>query len=484
MRILCIHLPSWPIQRLLTAERGLDARRPLILHARDSRHGQLVTSCNAAARKLGVRLAMPLAEAAALAGRQCQTVPASPTADIAALARLAEYCERFSPIVGWQTIDETPAEPDRLFLDITGVAVLFGGEEALAREVASDLTRIGYRARVALADTIGAAWALAVYQEPLPVSALRVPAETVDLLAQLGVTQIEQLRQLPRASLPARFGEQLVQRLDQFLGATQETIIAHRPPPEFIAERALEYPTESRELIERIVLELVQGIAAALAERRKGAVQLSCRLAGVPPLVLRVGLFCPSANPRHLWDLLRMQLEQPIPGLVGRVTLAVPLTAPLENRQRELFAGSRDDNRQFELLIDRLSSRLGPEAVLRPVLTADPLPERAVQFVPLLEAGKRKQRPPLTHRPALLRSTPQLLRVIAVAPDGPPISFQLDGRQNTVTNWCGPERIESGWWRGPNARRDYYRVEIESGQRYWLFRNLSTGKWYLHGEFA
>jgi protein ImuB len=484
MRILCLHFPLWPIQRVLVADRALDPRRPIILHARDARRGQFVTNCNAAAWQHGVRPSMLLAEAAALAGRQCQIVPSNPIADLAALARLAEYCERFSPIVGWQTIDETPAEPDRLFLEIAGVAVLFGGEEMLAHEAVSDLARLGYTARVTLANTIGAAWALAVFQEPLPVSALRVPAETVDLLAQLGVTQIEQLLRLPRASLPARFGEQLVQRLDQFQGAAQETIIAHRPPPEFVAERALEYPTESRELIERIVVELVQRIAVALAECRRGAVQLSCRLAGIQPLVLRVGLFRPSANPWHLWDLLRMQLEQPVPSLVGRVTLAATLTAPLENRQRELFAGSRDDARQYELLIDRLSSRLGSDAVLRAVLTADPIPERAVEYVPLLEAAKRKQRPPLAHRPLLLRTPPLALQVVSVVPDGPPISFQLDGRQNTVTHWWGPERIESGWWRGRSARRDYYRIEIESGQRYWLFRNLLTGKWFLHGEYV
>jgi protein ImuB len=291
MRTLCLHLPYWPIQRLLVADRALAPELPIILHTRDSRRGQVVTACNAAARKHGVRVATPLAEAATLSGRDCQVILHNPAADLAALARLADRCERFSPIVGWKTIDASPAEPDFLFLDITGVAVLFGGEEALAREVVCDLTGLGYAVRVAVADTIGAAWARAVYQEPLPVAALRVPEKTVDLLAQLGVTHIEQLLQLPRASLPARFGEQLLQRLDQFQGTVPETIMAYRSPPEFVAECELEYPTESRELIERIVLDLVRRIATDLAQRRKGAVQLSCRLAGMPPQVLRVGCF-------------------------------------------------------------------------------------------------------------------------------------------------------------------------------------------------
>jgi protein ImuB len=489
VRILCLHLPNWPVQRLLASDRGLDPSRPIILHARDSHRGQIVAACNAVAAKHGVRSSMPLAEAAALAGKrnECYVLPSNPAADLAALARLAEDCEQFCPLVGWQTTHETPPAPDVLLLDITGTATLFGGETFLAREVVRALARHGYSGRVAIADTIGAAWARSVAgeEQDLPVSALRVPTETIAVLSQLGITQIAQLEKLPRASLRARFGDQLMLRLDQFFGRAQERIVAHRPPPEFSVERALDFPAETRELIEMIVVELVQRIAAALAERRQGAVQLSCWLDSKPPLVLRVGLFRPSANPQHLCDLLRMQLDRSLPREVSRVRLAAPLTAPLENRQRELFGGNRHDaDRQFESLIDRLSSRLGAEAVLRPELTADPVPERAVAYVPLLPAKKVQRRTPLAHRPALLRSPPLALAVTSVVPDGPPVSFQFCGQANIVARWWGPERIESGWWRGPSVRRDYYSVEIESGERYWLFRRLADGKWFMHGEFA
>jgi protein ImuB len=184
-----------------------------------------------------------------------------------------------------------------------------------------------------------------------------------------------------------------------------------------------------------------------------------------------------------------MRLQLCPPGPVSKATLAATLTAPLENRQQELFAGNREEaERQFSLLIDRLCSRLGPEAVVRPRLTADPVPERAVAYEPLLEAERRRQRPrqypQFAHRPALLCSPPLPLRVVSVVPDGPPVSFLFEGRTNKVAHWSGPERIESGWWRGPSVRRDYYRVEIESGQRYWLYRQLADGKWFLHGEFA
>jgi protein ImuB len=585
---------------------------------------------------------MPLAEASTLAEHHSHQpdaparaflLPHDPAADLAALARLAEHCERFSPLVGWKTTSSKfqvascklgksevgGQKPltwnlehetwNCLFLDITGIGILFGGEELLAREAITTLTSLGYEARVAIADTIAAAWALAVevvegsgfrvqsseeeagciseaqctdsdddvlstqysvlstqyssftehqpdsrpplvspsprlllslspIRNPqsairnLPLAALRLPQETLDLFTQLGIVRLDQLLALPRSSLASRFGELVPLRLDQLFGHAQETIVPHRPPPEFAAERVLDYPLESREHIEQLIRDLIDQLAQDLAPRRYGVLRLSCRLDCAPgrPTTLQIGLFRPSAHPQHLWDLMRMQLEQAkLPGPVGRVTLAAFLTAPLENRQGELFAGNRQEaSRQFELLIDRLSSRLGQKAVLRPELTVEPLPERAVRYVPLIESRVHKRSamhrrarsevrgqirmtataatphsafriphsspplplspsPPLPApllRPLALHSSPLPLEVMSVVPDGPPVSFRLRGRTCHVARSWDQERIETGWWRGKSIRRDYYRIETDSGHRYWLFRQLSDGKWYLHGEFA
>jgi len=575
-RILCLYLPNWPIQRVL-AERDKDEGRKakdeggkfvlrpssfVLLHARDPRRGLVVVACNDAAASAGIRLGMPLAEATTLAGqvvgtlRVPTTLPHDPAADLAELARLAEHCERFSPLVGWETVEAKvqgskfkvqsqraltlnvePGTWNCLFLDITGIGVLFGGEAQLAREAVADLARLGYTAQAAVANTIGAAWAGAS-QFKVPGSkfqvissstlnlelgtwnleSLRLPHETLDLLAQLGITRLAELLALPRASLRARFGERLLLRLDQLTGAAQETIVAHRPPPKFVAEWVLEYPAERRELIDQIVHELVGRVALALAQRREGVVQLHCRLDCAPgkPVHINVGLFRPSADARHLWDLVRMQLEQTrLPGPVGRVTLQAVTTAPLENRQAELFAGGKGEvDRQLVLLIDRLTSRLGLEAVLRPELTADPLPERAVRN--MTRVGSRgsgvgrlrrkrvqgsgfrvqESEPPAfilqsairnPHsaflRPLFLRP-PLALDVVSVVPDGPPITFRFQGKLHRIVQHWGPERIETGWWRGGSVRRDYYRVQTEDGLRFWLFRRLEDGKWHLHGEFS
>jgi protein ImuB len=586
-RILCLYFPDWPIQRLrgaLEAQRSevrgrrpevqgpkskvqsqklrksttashaalriLHSALPVVLYSRDPRRGDVVVVCDATAYERGVRVGMLLAEAAALAehGGECLMLPHEPATDLTELAGLAECCERFSPIVGWQTAEGVrnaecgmrSAGPECLFLDVTGIGVLFGGEEQLGREIVADLARLGYEGRVAVSDTIGAAWAAARQSFKFHVSSftlddhddstwnlelgtwnldsLRLPAETVDLLSQLGIERLEQLLTLPRESLRARFGELLLLRIDQLLGAAQEVIVPYRSPPQFSEEWLLEYPAEKQDVVEQILCDLVQRIATALACRREGVLKLGCRLDCAPgrAVMLEVGLFRPSADQKHLWDLLKMQLEQAaLPGPVGRVRLEAALTAPLENRQGELFAGGEHEaQRQFALLIDRCSSRLGSSAVLQPQLTADPLPERAVRYkarVRQARSGERGVRNsgrskaqgpkskarrqesdhsafhnphPALLRPLMLHSPPEALEVLSVAPDGPPVSFRFQRQKHEVVGRSGPERIETGWWRGKSVRRDYWRVETAAGQRFWLFRQLADGQWFLHGEYA
>jgi protein ImuB len=531
-RILCIRLPNWPVQRF-RAERWKQqpdispAAQPafkntsLILHARDPRRGNCVAACSQEALACGVRLGMPLAEAVTLASRARREdklilLLHDPAADLAALASLAEKCERFSPLVGWQTVDASNAGgertsqggisawwsdpgPSHLFLDVTGIGRLFGGEENLVAAVRQDFARQGYETSIALAKTIGAAWGLASTSGD--VSSLRLPAETLNLLSQLGITRIEELLRLPRESLMARFGPQLLLRIDQAVGATQEIILPHRPPPRFQAEWILDFPTDSRELVDQILAQLLERVTQVLAQRQEGVVQLACRFdgAGGKPLQLTVGLFRPSAVTKHLLDLVRMQLEQTtLPRQIGRIGIQAVLTAPLESRQGELFTGnSSGQSREFALLVDRLSSRLGPASVLRPVLRLDPLPERAVCYRTVVDkmrgSKSRKSKrgnskhPDSSHppgiRPLLLHHPPLTLHAVSIVPDGPLISFEWNGRVHRVARQWGPERIETGWWRGRSFRRDYYRVETTAGLRFWLFRRIEDGQWNLHGEF-
>ena len=234
-----------------------------------------------------------------------------PAADRQALEALAAGCQQFSPLVGCERVDT----PESLFFDVTGLGPLFGGEEALARRIVAWFRGRELEIRLAIADTLGAAWALAHFGadtlarsagegtpcnprwrfgpvpfpaacsishgaslSPLPIEALRLPDSTVDLLHQLGIHRIGPLERLPREDLTSRFGPELLRRLDQAAGRLPETVPAILPPPEFEARRSLEYPSTRREVIGALLDAAVEELSQMLLRLDRGALRLDCRL--------------------------------------------------------------------------------------------------------------------------------------------------------------------------------------------------------------
>ncbi len=259
-------------------------------------------------------------------------------------------------------------------------------------------------------------------------------------------------------------------------------------------------------------------MAEPLAARGRGVLELACQLdcggQDSQGISLHVGLFQPTALAEHLLELVDMQLELlRLPGAVSHVAVSAAHTASLVERQHELFADEpRERQRQLAVLVDRLSSRLGQEQVVRPRLQAEAQPEAAFRYEPLTKAGasivafrsakersfaERKTtdssrrvrtntpsaKAPLAPRPLRLFFPPLPLEVVAVVPDGPPARIRFAGQSHPLAGHWGPERIETAWWRGRSVRRDYYRVETVGGSRFWVFRRLTDGEWFLHGEF-
>lgn len=206
-------------------------------------------------------------------------------------------------------------------------------------------------------------------------------------------------------------------------------------------------------------------------------------------LSVLVGLYQPSSSPQYLLELIGLQLEQkrfsqPVSGIIVEATV----TAPLAWKQSELFdSDKRQDSQKLGSLIDRLSSRLGRAAVVRPQLRAEAVPERAWLDVPLSGKGRTRRdnrsRFAPFERPLTLLPTPLPVNVIVTVPEGLPVRLVIESTQHDIIRLWGPERIETAWWRGPSVQRDYYRVKTITGQRFWLFRRLQDGRWFLHGEF-
>lgn len=442
-------------------------------------------------------------------------------ADRQAIEQLCQWCRQFSPLVGV----EDAAVPESLFLDVTDLGPFFGGENGLAQRIVHGLNQRGLAARVAIADTVGAAWAAShfalpneqvrsreqasscsissssfiahhsAFLAPLPIEALRLPEDTVELLHQLGVYRIGQLESLPRADLTSRLGSRLLDRWDQAIGRLAEPIPALPLPPQLEVEQSLEYPTGRQEILELIFESLIGRLVRTLASCGRSVVRLRCRLncqsAGVQEL--SVGLFEPTTSARHLFQLVHMQLERLVlPAPVAGIRVEAVLTTGSRRRQEELFSDSRQRQRLHSLadLIDRLSSRLGSRSVVRAKLAPDAQPERAYGYHPLVDRmvrnGSRGStfRVELPPRPLRLFCRPAPLSAVSIVPDGPPLYFCLEDGKHQVAHAWGPERIETGWWRGRAVARDYYRVESATGQRFWVFRDLQDRKWFMHGAFA
>jgi protein ImuB len=449
---------------------------------------------------------MPLAEALSLVHvRDAVTVePMQPEADRTALEELALHCEQYSPCVGLEEAEY----PHSLLLDISGIAHLFGGERLLSQRMHDDLAIQGFRAWIAVGDSVGSAWAAAHYladaAKPviipsgqfdllldLPMEGLRLGESIAEKLRRLGIRTIRQVLGLKRSSLPARFGGEMILRLDQFLGKQPELITPCRPIAKFQIEHFLEDGTTQPEMIEPWWLMLLERLVGHLREKQLGTRHIQCTLITDRKTTqeLTVRLCNAVADVRQIGDLLRLQFE--------RLRLDAPLigirmealeTSHIEPSQQEMFVGrSQDHAHPLSLLLNRLSNRLGHHAVVRPRLLPHTIPEQAFEYVPVTEnaclAATKCNNPtflPLD-RPTCLFSHPMPVEVIAVVPNGPPSVLFFNDRRFDIVDCRGPERIESGWWQGSYVRRDYYHMDTTEGHRFWLFRCLQNQRWFLHG---
>jgi protein ImuB len=317
---------------------------------------------------------------------------------------------------------------------------------------------------------------------------LRLPAETVLTLARLGVERIEQLTPLPRFELASRFGTDVLTRLDQALGRRAEVIEPYHALPEARVECAFEYPLEQWSALLTVCNELLAQLETVLEKRRQGVRVLACVLEqeGAEALRIECNLARPMRAARYLSRLLAAHLEKVrAAGPIHAVSLRAVVVERIRADQPGLFERDRDAHRAaLAQLFDDLSARLDKKSVTGIRTIADPQPERAYRFVSALDSRPRDERSSSWGlRPAQLYPRPLPIEVVALVPDGKPQCFRHAGVERAIRRAKGPERIETGWWRGNDIRRDYFIVDADDGTRWWLFRRLDDGRWFLHGCF-
>jgi protein ImuB len=470
---------------------------PFVL--RTSYHGRMIISAaNATAESHGVSTGMVLADARAFV-EDLHVLDDKPDLPEKLLKKLAAWCIRFTPVV---SVDL----PDGIMMDVSGCTHLWGGDKPYVDEITRKLNARGYEVRVAIADTPAVAWGVARFGKenllvpegktreallPLPPQALCLEAETSDRLHKLGLHQIRQFINMPRASLRKRFGQHFLSRLNKALGLEID-VIEPLIPVEMYEERlpSME-PITTATGIEIALTNLMETLCRRLKHDQKGlrsSVFKCFRVDGKIEQVM-IGTSRPSNNVQHILKLYSLKLSGIDPGLgIELFILEAPKVEDHVPQQEKLWEGSRglDDIRIAEL-IDKLAGKIGDAAIQRYLPAEHYWPERS--FRPAVNI---QEKAPVNWRtdkirPFQLLERAEHIEVTAPIPDYPPMLFRHKGVIHKIVKADGPERIEQEWWLQQGQHRDYYRVEDEEGRRYWIFRlghyHEKTYQWFLHGFF-
>jgi len=511
-RILALWFPRLPTDRLKrlcgNAPEAASKDAPLVVAGR-ANNALYIYALNKSAQRLGLHRGQPLANARAMV-ENLPVVPADEKADLTLLEGIADWCDRFTPLVAVDALDG-------LLLDITGVAHLFGGEAAMLGHVREKIAAQGFAVQAAIAGTSLAARALARYAAgtiapsgadraviaPLPIAALDCGEDKLRALKRAGLKTIAQVAERGRAELTARLGMDFLTRLHVMLGAEEKPLTPRRPLPDLSAAHRFAEPIVTQDVISKSLHALSIALAEALERQGQGLRLLEAvffRADGkVQRIAIRTG--APLRDPGIMLRLLNQRLDalaDPLDPGFGFDLIRLEASIAEETHPAEASFDADENARwQIAYLADRLSARFGEHRVQRFVPQDTHIPEAQSVAVPAQDrdfdgtwtAKRRESDPPL--RPLRMLEKPEEIHgVLATVPDGLPPRFRWRKAWFNVVRAEGPERIALDWWRKEKPTRDYYRVETEDGQRFWLYRDglfreigLAT-RWYLQGIFA
>ncbi len=472
---------------------------PFVLAVPD--HGRMViTAANTLAESQGIFPGMLVADAKAFSPK-LEIADEEPVLVKNRLRALGLWCIRFTPIVA---IDP----PDGLILDISGCTHLWKGERPYLKVIVNRLRTNGYDARMAIASTIGTAWAIARFGQispiiecggerealfSLPPQALRLEAQTVERMYKLGMRTVGSFMGMPKQALRRRFGEQLLIRLQQALGQEEEYLLPLKPIQPYAERLPCLEPIRTATAIEIALRQLLEALCKRLADEGKGlrTAILKCYRIDGKTVQVSIGTNRASANKAHLFSLFSLKIPQIEPALGIELfvleALKVEDTEPAQEVLWDTTSGL--EHTALSELVDRLVGK-NPGCIVRRYLPDEHhWPERSIKPASSLSekpsSDWKNDRP----RPIRLLDTPEPIEVTAPIPDYPPMLFRHRGEVHSIKKAEGPERIEREWWIETGEHRDYYYVEDEKGARYWIFRaghygEDKTRQWFLHGFFA
>ncbi len=466
-----------------------------------SSHGRvIVRAASPKAQAQGIFAGMALADGKAIFP-SLQVFDDKPTLTTQLLQRIAEWCIRFTPLAA-------PDPPEGILLDASGCSHLWGSEEAYIADITKRLSVRGYTARVAIAGTIGAAWAVARYGNgslvvengctfkallQLPPSALRLEADTIERLHKLGLRSINDFISIPRNALRRRFGQNIIQRIAQAFDEAEETFTPICPLQPYEERLPCIEPIITRTGIEIALERLLETLCNRLRKEGKGlrTSYFRCYRMDSTAQGIEIATSRASHHEEHLFHLfsLKLSMLEPKSGIELFVLEATKVEDYTPKQESLWETSGSTDNEKLSQLIDRIGGKFGGDVIRRYLPAQHHLPERSYRKASSLHEQKNIEWKTNNRRPLQVLYTPERVDVTAPIPDYPPMNFRHKGKLHTITRADGPERIEQEWWIAEGEHRDYYCVEDEEGCRYWLFRlGHYTGdkrhQWFLHGFFA
>lgn len=471
---------------------------PFILYASE-RGRMIVKTASPAAHNKGIFPDMVVADCRAIFPEI--TVLEYPTGKAEELLQnIALWCIRFTPLAA---VDF----PDGVVLDCSGCTHLLNGDEAYVIHILRRLEARGYHARAVMTDTIAASWALSRFGnreivippgeqvaaiQDLPPAALRVGGTIIERLHKLGLNTIGHFANMQRPALQKRFGVTLLQRLDQVSGLEPELMQPVQLPKQYEERLHCLEPISTVKGIEIAIERLLAQLCQLLESEGKGLrnASLRCHRLDGDIQQVTIGTNLPTRNAPHLMKLFELRISQLQPDLGFELFELQALTVePIEFDQISIW-DEKDPHDIAEVaeLLDKIISKQGPKAVRRYFPAQHYWPERSFQKTESIETIRDTEWRTDLPRPIHVLNRPHVIEVSVPIPDYPPMLFFYQGKRHQVMKADGPERIEQEWWLQKGEFRDYYCIEDEQGQRYWVFRSGhfdgSRPRWYIHGFFA
>ncbi len=470
---LCLHLPHLAVE----LRQPPDTRPTAVLECGTRRR---VLAANTPARAAGIARGL---DAALAQGRLpgLKLLERSPVQERRALMALGHWAHQWSGDICLDTARWLVA------LEVGASLALFGGLEQLQARLFASTRTLGYTLRTGIAPTHeGAALiacsgrtaslttrgALRAELARRPLTDLLIPDGILQGLKDAGLTSIGEVLQLPAAALARRFGPEFPDYLQRLLGERPDPRRRFRPTERYRRLLECAYPVDNAQALlfplRRMLVEL-QGWLRG----RDGAVdslRLSLRHRDMPPTVIDTRLGAPERDAAIFSPLLRERLERTmLPAPVTHLVLEAARPVAPAIAQHSLFDAHATRDAQWTQLLDRLRTRLGETAVRELRLLDDHRPERAWR----MQTGTN---PHVTAPQDAAKTDPLPARPLWIMEPRP---------LRALPRLLGdPERIESGWWDGADMQRDYYIAETPEGALWWVYRDLASNTWFLHGIWA